>query len=707
MERSRRALRFGGAASFPPEARGSLPPNAGKAYGSARVSRPDLLALSPESIASLANLGLVKRALREIAAGEGPVLAEDEAGVVTGTFNDGVTAKLVPGMSLRETPCSCGAVTVCRHRVAVALAYPSFAAKPAAERPSALTDGSVEASNTLPHVAWSPAEITDDELRRALGRRAMDRAEEIARAGLAVEIRPASAGEVNAARLPTCAVRFNVPSDLAYARCDCALPEPCEHIALAAWAFREAAKAPLVPKTVELRRGPVAEAPPHPLKSALDLACEILIEGVASASHLAPRFALARAELAAASLVWPASILTDLELSLEAYRDRSARYSASVAASLITELAARSRAAEQNGELSARFVLGADEAKETLLEKVRLISLGARVFADGRDREAEVYLADPSSSVVLVLRRRFAFPEPALPEAGPDLAARRIAGKISFGSLASGQMVSRSLKRLANREAVLPARGDAKTSVTPHEGDFSALPPSLLVRDPAEFERSLRALPPRMLRPRVLAESTRAVEIAGVRSIYYRPGEQELRADLETSSGGSIRLVKRHASATPGAVDAVAGALTGEARVRFVSGAIRRDRSGLVIEPAALVTDRVIVPDLERARPLGLALPAPPPSADIDPLAAAAEQADALLEEACHIGLARVSPGWSERASEVIARLDRVGLRSVASLFARLLERVLDLRRDRSCAGALASAWLSASIRLALLREAL
>jgi hypothetical protein len=683
------------------------------------VSRPDLLALSPESIASLANLGLVKRAQREIAAGEGPALAEDAAGVVTGTFKDGVIAKLVPGVSLRETPCSCGAVIVCRHRVAVALAYPSFVGRsaapaespPAESPPSVLTDDPPRASFEPPQAPWSPAAITDEELEQALGRRAMARAEDAARAGVVIEIRPAGAGEVDAARLPTCAVRFNVPRDLAYARCDCALAERCEHIALAAWAFREAGGA-LAPKTIELRRGPIAAVDTRPLKSALDLACDILIEGVASAQHLAPRFAVARSELAAASLLWPASILTDLELSLEAYRDRSARYSAGTAASLITELAARARAAERPGELSARFILGADEAGETLLEKVRLVSLGARVFADSRDRDVEVYLADPGSGVVLVFRRRFSFAEPAPPEAGPDLADRRIAGKISLGSLAAGQMVSRSLKRLANREAELPARGNnlsptTRTSVTPHEGDFSVLPPSLLVRDPAVFERSLRALAPRMLRPRVLAEGVRAVEVAGVRSLFYRPGEQELCANLETPLGGSIRLVRRHASVTPGAIDAIARALTEEPRVKFVSGAIRRGPHGLLIEPAALVTDRVIVPDLEPPRPLGLALPAPPPEPSIDPLAAAAEQASTLLEEACHIGLARLSPGWSDRASDAASRLDQVGLRSIADLLARLLERAADLRRDRSLAGAAASAWISASIRLTLLREAL
>ena len=683
------------------------------------MSRPDLLALSPESIASLANLGLVKRALREIAAGEGPVITEDAAGVVTGTFNDGVVAKLVPGVSLRETPCSCKAVTVCRHRVAVALAYPSFCAQAAAApgagegaapegraEPSILAEGHAEA----PKGSWSPAELTDEQLEQVLGWRVMDRAQAAARAGVVIEIRPAEGGEVNAARLPTCAVRFNVPRDLAYARCDCALAERCEHIALAAWAFREAASggAPLAPKTIELGRGSISAEARRPLKSALDLAVEVLVEGVASirVPHLAPRFAVARSELAGAGLLWPASILADLELSLEAYRDRSARYSAAVAASLITELAARTRAADRPGELPARFVLGEGEAKETLLEKVRLVSLGARVFADGRDRDAEVYLADPGSGVVLVIRRRFSFAEGEDPESGPELAERRIASKISLGSLASGQLVSRSIRRLVNHEAELPARGD-QSSVMPHGGDFDVLPPSLFVRDPAAFEQSLRSLAPRMLRPRVLAEGMRAVEVEGVGSLFYRPGEQELWADLETPRGGPIRLVKRHAAVTPGAIDAIARALTGEPRLRFVSGDIRRGPRGLEIDPAALVTDRVIVPDLEPPRPLGLSFPAPPPEPSAEPVADAALLASSLLEEACHIGLARVSAGWSDRASEAASRLDQGGLQGVAGHFKRLVDRVEDLRRDRSRAGAAAEAWLSASIRLALLREAL
>src|SRR5262249_22441884 len=66
----------------------------------ARV-REDLLALTPEKVTALSNAGLVKRALRELEAGQGPRLEEDAKGVVRGTFPDGVVATLPPGVLLR------------------------------------------------------------------------------------------------------------------------------------------------------------------------------------------------------------------------------------------------------------------------------------------------------------------------------------------------------------------------------------------------------------------------------------------------------------------------------------------------------------------------------------------------------------------------------------------------------------------------------
>ncbi len=86
--------------------------------------RSDLATLTPEALGRLSNMGLVKRAQKEIEAGEGPSVREEPDGTVVATFaKENVTAKLVPGKTLKDTPCSCGAKIVCRHRIAAVLVY--------------------------------------------------------------------------------------------------------------------------------------------------------------------------------------------------------------------------------------------------------------------------------------------------------------------------------------------------------------------------------------------------------------------------------------------------------------------------------------------------------------------------------------------------------------------------------------------------------
>ena len=51
--------------------------------------REDLLELTPQALTALANAGFVKRAQREVAAGQLPTLTIDDQGVVTAVFDDG------------------------------------------------------------------------------------------------------------------------------------------------------------------------------------------------------------------------------------------------------------------------------------------------------------------------------------------------------------------------------------------------------------------------------------------------------------------------------------------------------------------------------------------------------------------------------------------------------------------------------------------
>ena len=612
--------------------------------------RDDLRALTPASLTALANAGLVKRAQKEIAAGAGPKIAEDAAGTVTGTFPDGIVATLPPGVPLHGATCTCGAATLCRHRIAVALAY--------ADR---------EASNTGA-AAWSPGEVTDEELLAHVGKNALARARALRRRGLVAEL---TGGATPAAKLPTSTVRFHVARELAYARCDCQLASACEHVAVAVWAFREARK---LPATIALGSdGPEEVAP-----EAIALAEHVLEQGIA---HVGPaaqaRFAEARAALE--GQVWPAALVDDLERLVEAYRSRSARYRTGEAAFALASLWARARA---SGELPARFVLGSDEAKDTALDHVRLVALGARIVADDAGRRASVYLAEPASGHVLVAARTYA-------EEG-DLSRRVVAGRILLGALAHGQLVTRAARRQANGALTLAAARNAPVSVQPLAADaWDELP---VVRDRAALSRELAARPPRVLRPVRLADSTRVLALGKVVDLAYRTAEQELSARVTLAGGGDIRIERRHTRAAPHALDVLAATL--REGPRYVAGDIAIGTGGLALDPSALVTDRVVVPDLEPSAHTLDGLPATEAEAP-SPLAAACARATDVLEEALHDGLAHLRQGFGERAAAATAALAATGLEGARARLAAFAEARTP------------SSWLDAALRVELTREAL
>src|SRR5262245_9182920 len=119
----------------------------------------------------------------------------------------------------------------------------------------------------------------------------LEQAQLLRRRGLVIELRRGSNEDpVPSAVLPTCTVRFLVPCDLAYARCDCELGQRCAHVALAVWAFREADArgAQAATQTVVLGADRGESADPA-VAAAMDALCglvgDLLLEG---AAHVAP-----------------------------------------------------------------------------------------------------------------------------------------------------------------------------------------------------------------------------------------------------------------------------------------------------------------------------------------------------------------------------------------------------------------------------------
>ena len=249
--------------------------------------REDLLELTPQALTALANAGFVKRAQREVAAGQLPTLTIDDQGVVTAEFDDGVVTRFAPGVGLHDAQCNCPASGMCRHRVTLVLAWQAGfhsdgasadAANPAASPASAAAGQAGEANApaaggagsptpgaaapataaSMAAEAFSPADFDDAQLSTALGATALAQATRFAQQQPTVRVQAWQAADAPPlARLPMCTVRFFSRHNLQLARCDCVAGGRCAHVALAVWAFRQARPAPKEAERVLTLHGPV------------------------------------------------------------------------------------------------------------------------------------------------------------------------------------------------------------------------------------------------------------------------------------------------------------------------------------------------------------------------------------------------------------------------------------------------------------------
>ncbi|QFU93236.1 hypothetical protein [Amycolatopsis sp. YIM 10] len=630
------------------------------------MTRRDLLALTPAALVALANRGLVKRAVKELDAGAVPSLDLSADGALHGRFADGSETVLPADAGFDGAGCSCGAVGACRHRVGLVLAYQRR------HPPGEL-------------VVTSPGAITDEELSAAFGNRAITAARRLYRAGYSARVRrPSAADPVAEVELPACTVRFLVPGELGYVHTEATAAKREQTIVLAVWACRAADETvPDVPE-VRLDVGGAGTRSVTGLEPALVVAERLLLEGAADAGPvLLASLDRLRADLEAAELRWPAAAVAELREQLGFHRSRSAHYRAGRFAELLTELHARHRAALSGASPRSR-VLGTGEPGETPLRRVRLTSLGCRISGVPGERSAEIYFADARTASVLVLRRTFAVPDGET-RTGHDLATQRINGTSLLG-LAGSNVVSESAYRSASRVLRLASARVAQTTTTPVGDSWVNLPAPLVVRDYRAFATEIAALPPHLIRPRVAAELVRVLHIAEVRRISYHPGDQRLEAVIADALGTSAIVSAHYSEHRPGALDALAAALS--TTPHHLSGAVHQVRGSLVVDPIAVLTATGLThPDLAAAdTPIALPLaPAPAP----DPISTALT----LLSEAAHQGLLHTEP--TPALTEAASALTAAGYPSAASA----VSAFADALTTRT---ALSPTWLTAHLRLTL-----
>ncbi|WP_067457320.1 hypothetical protein [Actinomadura macra] len=653
------------------------------------MTRADLLALTPDALAALANRGLVKRAAKDLDAGNGPAVTEGPDGGVHGVFPDGTEATLPPGAGLEAATCTCAAMSTCRHRICLVLAYQRDSAgelePETGPGPKTAPGREVETA-----AGWSPGAFDDGALARVLGQRALTAARRTLRAGYAARVHRPSAGDpVARVELPSCTVRFLVPGELGYVDTDAVAVVRAEVIVLAAWAFRAADEQAPDRADVRVDVGGKGEgtAAGTGLETALELVDHVLLDGVVHAGPvLATGLRRAVAELAAGDLHWPSAAVNELAEQMDAYHERRADYDSGRLAALLAEVYARHLAAGSGAPRTQ--VLGTDESAETPLRRVRLAALGCRVGGTAEVRTADVYLAHVDT--VLVLKRQWAVPDGEW-MTGADLAGRRILGT-SLRALAGANVVSETATRSAGRVVRVAPGRVARTTVTPLGDAWDGLPDALLVRDLKAAERALDALPPRLVRPRVEAELVHVIAVAEVRDVGYHPGDQRLDAVVADEAGTTATVSADYAPYRPGALDALAEALA--AGPRLIGGAVRRDRGGLVIDPFAVRTDDgIVVPDL--APGAGGAALDGPAARPRDSLGSVLEDALAVCAEAAQRGLSHVPRGLRDRIARAEKDLDRVGLRAAAATIARFAAAL-----DGDDPHLMTRTWADAHIRL-------
>ncbi|MEV3937125.1 hypothetical protein AB0K52_14250 [Glycomyces sp. NPDC049804] len=642
--------------------------------------RHDLLALTPDALAALANRGLVKRAAKDLDAGTVPTVALADDGTLTAVFPDGAETALPAAGGLEASTCTCGAAGKCRHRIGAVLAY-----QRAQDTPEAAPATAPPQAEPLA----TPAAITDEELREVLGHHALKAAEQTRRAGYTARLTWPGPDRPAAAELPAANVSFLVPG-LGYVHTDATGPARDAAIVLAVWAFREADQDAT---TVSVGGGNAADG----LDEALTLAERVLLDGATGADGVL-RAALQRESkaLTRRRAHWPAGAVDDLVDQLERYEDRSASYDPQRLAALLAELPARARAARYVEGTPAAQILGSEEADATPLTLVRLTALGARVGAEGETRTLEIYLAQPETGMVLAVQRGWPVPEDGT-LTGADLASRRLAG-CKIGALASGNTVTEAASRTAARALKLGTGRLAKTQVLPLGLAWNDLPESLRATNLDALADELAARPPALVRPRVTAESLRVVAVEETRLLGYDPASQCLAAEILAPKGGAAVLRVPHRAAAPGALEAAEKALL--KGVTAVAGHVHRHRGELIVEPTALLTeDGPVVPDFAPGDDTA-ELAAADAAAETDPVSAAIDGALIACADLAHQGLRSAREPSRRRVEAAAAELQRVGLQRAATDFAHLSTSLAAEDDPAKCA-----AWTAAAVRILVTAE--
>jgi hypothetical protein len=539
--------------------------------------RPDLMALTADDLAALANRGLLKRAQREIESGDLTAQWDESGdGTIRAIWSDNATCTLPGGKTLKDAQCTCGALEMCRHVLRTVLAW---------QFRQAATNS--EGGSTKPPEPWDPGRIDDALLESQVPKAIRERAAVLWSQGVLAEALRSAKPSVRF-HCPGHTVRFPVPDDLRYAQCSCADPVPCVHAVLAVRAFR--LLAPEVSSGI-VSEGPLdMPVPREPVEAAERCVLELLTDGCASLGGAwRDRVLRVASECSSASLLWPAQILEEIAEDFDRYTARDAAFTPERLVDRLGELLLRLDAIIAGcAPVPQAFIRGMKTDKDSELGAARFIGLGASVVEERRSTSLTVFLQDCDNGHVVTLARTFTED----PESGADrkpfhqLARATAVKDASLALLAAGQLVTQGGRRKASGQLVI---GRARAAVNPQNYSWEQLKAPVLVEDFAELSARLRLLPPASFRPRRAAADFHVCPIDAVEGAAFHPATNSITARLRDRTGQTSILTHPWTERGQTGADALLAALRSEEKPLFIAGHFRTAGAGLLIHPTAVV----------------------------------------------------------------------------------------------------------------------
>ncbi len=290
------------------------------------MARADLLALTEDDLAALTNRGTVKRALRELEAGDVTCeLEESASGDLKFNWSDNEVCEIPAGCSLKEARCTSGASGISRHLIRSVLEYQRRQRQESPPPPAA---------------PWDPGTLFSDEMLEQHFRKAdLTRARQRFAGGVLVEL-VRSAKPLARFLDEPCVLRFIVPGDLRYIHADCSPQALGVFVPLAVWSFRHLpAEKDSGLISIQIKPLPVPEEVLADLEKLLS---ECALQGLATVGDVwKQRLMRLQDQCRGEGLVWPAEIIAELAEEYDRYQQHDARFSLERTIDLVGELVIR------------------------------------------------------------------------------------------------------------------------------------------------------------------------------------------------------------------------------------------------------------------------------------------------------------------------------------------------------------------------------